>query len=307
MRVLHRPEQLKELAGERSLYAEIAPPGAPEFSASLLQAGLTEMNPAATFVRIEAAPEQLDETVARMRGLPFEGWTALAPHDLAMEAWVDEQRESARLLRAVNTVVRDGGRRIGFHTGGDGWVRAVRDELYIDVRDLKILLVGTTGVGRSLARQAASEGCDRLVLTDPSGNAGAEDLVAELRERFISDKLLGARERLLAVPFETDALRNEIDATELLVNATGLGRKATDPPVFPDRLMQPHLCVQELLPHETRFLDSARKAGARPADGRSTLLHQAALSLELWTARAAPLGSLRNVLREDKRSGSGRA
>jgi shikimate dehydrogenase len=53
-------------------------------------------------------------------------------------------------------------------------------------------------------------------------------------------------------------------------------------------------------PEVTRLLEDARAAGARTANGLSMLLHQGALSLEIWLNRAAPLDAMRAAL--DKRA-----
>jgi len=49
-------------------------------------------------------------------------------------------------------------------------------------------------------------------------------------------------------------------------------------------------------PAVTRLLEDAHAAGARTANGLSLLLHQGALSLEIWLNRAAPLDVMRRAL-----------
>lgn len=297
MRTVYTPDQLHELADHKLLYGTVGPVDYRSPAADLLEAGLTGLEIDAPCIRIEVNPEALPECLEHMRELPFAGWMAAPAFESALCDSMDALGESAQTLKSVNTIIRDDNTWIGFNSFGEGWVRAIRQELCLDVRDLKVLIIGTDGMGLKLARQAASEGCERLVLTDPHSLESAQLLIKELRDRFVSEKLLGAHERLVAAPFLPEHLERELNATDLLVNGTPLGMKPTDPPVLNDRLLQPHLCVMDMLCRPTRFQDSARKAGARASNGLLTRLHEAAVTLELWTGRSAPLPAMRSALK----------
>jgi shikimate dehydrogenase len=75
---------------------------------------------------------------------------------------------------------------------------------------------------------------------------------------------------------------------DLVVNATPLGAGGEDLPIPP---LDPGMVVVDLLyrPRVTPLQAAARAAGASAFGGMGLLLHQAALSFELWTARPAPL------------------
>jgi shikimate dehydrogenase len=297
MRDMYRPAELKELKGMENLYGVIGCPVAHSLSPAMQLAGFQELGIDAQYVRVEIQPDELADTIAQMRDLPFAGWNCTLPHKLELAELVDERGESSRLLGGVNTVINDNGHLIGFNTDGEGWERAIREAFSLDVRDLRILILGTGGVGQALARQAASEGCERLVLANRSVDK-AEALAEEIRPYFVSDKLLGAHERLEVIPLEDAALARELDAIDLVVNGTSLGLKPTDPPVLQDRLLQPHLCVYDTIYRKTRLQESATSAGARVANGLSMLLHQGALSLELWTGKTAPISTMRDALEQ---------
>jgi shikimate dehydrogenase len=46
-------------------------------------------------------------------------------------------------------------------------------------------------------------------------------------------------------------------------------------------------------PRVTPWLSAARARGARPVGGLGMLVHQAALQVERWTGRAAPIDAMR--------------
>jgi shikimate dehydrogenase len=89
----------------------------------------------------------------------------------------------------------------------------------------------------------------------------------------------------------------------LIVNTTSLGmspRKDEMPPV-PREALHPGQFVYDLIynPRETRLLRTARERGARTSHGAGMLARQGALSLELWTGRAAPAELMEQVVLQE--------
>jgi shikimate dehydrogenase len=186
----------------------------------------------------------------------------------------------------------------GLNTDGPGFSRAIREEFSVDLRDLRVLLLGAGGgAGRAVALQCASEHCERLVLVNRTFEK-AKDLADELRPLFQKARVFGPVARLEAIDWNDAALRFQIANTDLVVNATALGLKHFDESVLPASLLAPHLLVYDTIyePARTRLLAAAADAGARGADGLSMLLHQGALSFEHWFDREAPLGVMRAAL-----------
>jgi shikimate dehydrogenase len=104
--------------------------------------------------------------------------------------------------------------------------------------------------------------------------------------------------RLEVVPWENVALTLQLANTDLVINATPLGLKRSDPPPLPASLLMPHLMVYDTTyGSRSPFLSAAREAGARTADGMSMLLHQGALAFERWFDRAAPVDEMRRALK----------
>ena len=93
-------------------------------------------------------------------------------------------------------------------------------------------------------------------------------------------------------------LRQSIENSDLLINATSSGMKPGDAPLVPLRVLHPALLVYDTVyaAHRTPLLMAADEAGARGANGLSMLLHQGALSFEIWFNRKAPLDAMRAAL-----------
>ena len=117
--------------------------------------------------RSTLAPRNLPPALQALPAAGFIGANMTIPHKAAALATVDEADDYARKAGAVNTIVVEGEKLIGFNTDGPGLLRALREEFYVDLRDLRVLLLGAGGgAGRAIAVQCAFESCERLVLVN---------------------------------------------------------------------------------------------------------------------------------------------
>lgn len=262
-------------------------------------AALRSCGIAMQYVKIHARPDELSAALRALPAAKFLGANVTIPHKAGALAVVDEADDYARMSRAVNTVVVEGAKLVGFNTDGPGLLRALREEFSVDLRDLRVLLLGAGGgAGRAIAVQCALESCERLVLVNRTFEK-ASALAQELSAYFRSDRLVGPAERLEAIPYEERSLREQLAKTDLVINATSVGMKRTDPPLIPAGLLTPNLMVYDTVyaSGKSRLIEDAEAAGARVANGLSMLLHQGALSFEIWFGRAAPLEVMRAALK----------
>jgi shikimate dehydrogenase len=277
----------------------VGDPVAHSLSPRMQKAALEKSGLEVRYVAFQISPGELAEAFDLFRQHDFIGLNLTLPHKIAALDLVDEVEERAQKIGAINTVVFRDARSSGWNTDGPGFERAVREVFSVDLRDLRVLLLGAGGgAGRAVACQCALENCERLVLVNRT-LAKAQTLARELAPYFSGPRVLGPEARLEAVPWEDLALRGQIARTDLVVNATTLGLKQFDPLPLPHSLLAPHLMIYDLVYKETRtaFLAAAEESGARSADGLTMLLHQGALAFELWFDRPAPLAAMREALR----------
>jgi len=249
------------------------------------------------YARFQIAPGELPAALQLLPALDFIGVNLTVPHKVAAMNLVDDLDETARQIDAVNTVKVEGGKLRGFNTDGSGFARAIREEFSVDLRDLRVLVMGAGGAARAIALQCAREDCERLVIANRDPEK-ASQLVGSLREFFTGPRVLGPVARLQAVGMDEAALRFQIGNTDLVVNATPLGLNRGDAAPIPVRLLAPHLMVYDTVygSGPTALVSGAVEAGARAANGRSMLLHQGALAFEIWFDRAAPIDAMRKAL-----------
>jgi shikimate dehydrogenase len=100
-----------------------------------------------------------------IRELDFIGINLTVPHKIAGLTQIDVADESANRCGAVNTLRLHENKLIGSNTDAEGFSRAVRSEFSIDLRDLRVMILGAAGgTGHAIAWQCAVENCERLVL-----------------------------------------------------------------------------------------------------------------------------------------------
>jgi shikimate dehydrogenase len=95
-----------------------------------------------------------------------------------------------------------------------------------------------------------------------------------------------------AIALDEDA---PVESFDLVVNATPLGMHGEPPPFDPTRLRSGQFVYDTVYPAETQLLVEARARGADAAGGLGMLVHQGALSFELWTGCTPPLDVMRTA------------
>jgi len=142
-------------------------PVAHSLSPQMQNAALKECKIDMQYVRFHIRANELRPALRFLRELDFIGVNLTVPHKIAAFAQTDEADESASRAGAVNTIRLRDKRLIASNTDGEGFLRAIRTEFSVDVRDLRVMIVGAGGgTGHAIAWQCALENCERLVLVN---------------------------------------------------------------------------------------------------------------------------------------------
>jgi len=278
--------------------AVIGDPVAHSRSPQMHNAALEACGIAARYCRLHLRPEELAEALRLLPRARFLGANITLPHKTAALGLLDAVDAHARKIGAVNTLVVEGERLLGFNTDGPGLLRAVRAEFGVDLRDLRVMVLGAGGgAGRAIAAQCAIENCERLVLVNRTFEK-ARQRALELEPFFKGPRVFGPVRRLEAVPWEEHHLADQLANIDLVINATSCGMKRTDPSVLPASILRANLLVYDTIytAQNTPLMEDAQTVGARTANGASMLLYQGALAFEIWFNRPAPVEVMRKAM-----------
>ncbi|HVH52854.1 MAG TPA: shikimate dehydrogenase [Actinomycetota bacterium] len=226
------------------------------------------------YVPLPVSPGDLEAALAGLPAMGFSGANVTMPHKTDVARLVRDLSEDAQLLRAVNTLVTGAAGLVGHNTDAPGFDRFVRRDAGFEPGGKSALIFGAGGAARACALALARGGLGALTVAvrDPTR--------AETLRAMLEGQLLAVR----AVSFEE---AGEVDG-DLVVNATPLGAAGETLPHPP---LRPGMLVVDLLyrPTLTPLQAAAKAVGASAFGGLGLLLHQAALSFELWTGLEPPL------------------
>ncbi len=235
------------------------------------------------YVTFEVPAGSTRAALQAARSLGLVGLSVTMPHKAAAADACDDVSADASRLHSVNTVtVADDGRLHGDSTDGEGFLRSLRAAGH-DPNGCKVLLLGAGGAARAVALSLH--------------RAAAHVQVAARR----ADAAAAVPD---ATPIAWDARHDAARAVDIVVNATPIGMDG-DETVAVD--VHRGLVVADLVYHplDTPLLRAARAAHAPTVDGLGMLVHQAALQVERWSGRAAPVETMRAAaMRELHRRGS---
>jgi len=281
-------------------YAVIGDPVAHSASPALHNAAFQALGLDEQYIRVLVHNEELGEAIHLLAGAGFHGVNVTIPHKASVGAFLDEVGDAAQRIGAVNTILFEDGRTFGFNSDAPGFRQAIRDEFAVDLSDLRVLILGAGGgAGRAAAIQCGEDRCERLVLVNRTVSK-MDDLVEMLEGPLTRGRFLGPVSRFEAIPWEETPVAQALKHIDLIVNATNIGMRRSDPRLLPAALIQPHHLLYDMVyrPARTRFLEDGIHEGARVANGLSMLLWQGVISLEYWLNRDAPVEAMRKALEE---------
>ncbi len=255
------------------------------FSPAIANAALSAMGLAGHYHLLELPPHCQTELPCLLRNLAKDGIHGInvtVPYKQAIVPHLDGLGPSARPIETVNTVcVQPDGTLTGHNTDIEGFSRSL-DEVGVPPPRAAVVL-GAGGAAAAVAFALLREGCGELIVINRT-QARAQCLQQSCQELF-------PHASVLAYPTDADGAKRSIHTFPLIVNCT------PDASVFPCRF-QPGQVVCDIaaMRHSTPMLQQAHADGAQTLDGLGMLLHQAALSLALWTDREPPLEVMRKTL-----------
>lgn len=242
------------------------------------------------YLAFEVDPKNLRAAIHGAMVMGFAGINLTVPHKLLAVEMVDDLDVSAKDWGAVNTIKFERGRSVGFNTDAVAIVTSLREDLEMNLRGAKILLLGAGGAGRTAALKLASENVAELFLVNRTFSK-ILDLQKAIAKNFPS------------VYVGLDYPKSSKVKMDLVVNATSLGLNSSDASPLDDTRFswKQTRAVYDMIyrPAETKFLAAARAAGCQTANGLGMLLHQGARAFEIWTGRPAPLAVMRRALEQN--------
>jgi len=235
------------------------------------------------YMTFPVKPEFLEDAVRGIRALNLAGVNVTMPHKENVIPWLDKVDADASFIGAVNTIVNTGGKLTGYNTDGKGFMKSL-SEAHISAGNKNILVLGAGGASRAIGYYLCQKAARLFIYDIDRKKAGK--LVRDL------NKIKG-NVSLFSYPRLGGQELSDID---VIINATPLGLKKSDPLPIDVKLINRRHIVCDLIYKNTPLLQQASKKGCKTLNGLGMLLWQGVFAFELWTGKKPPVDVMRKAL-----------
>lgn len=239
------------------------------------------------YLCFDVGTDNLKVAVDGLKALGVRGFNCTMPDKNLMCELADELSEAAQMIGAVNTVLHENGKLIGYNTDGIGYMRAVKDAGH-DIIDKNMTLLGAGGAATAVCVQAAIDGVKEINMFSLKDQFW--DRAVNLIDTI--NKNTDCKASLYEIN-DVSELKKSIDNSDILTNGTSLGMAPnTDRcPIADVTMFHEGLIVSDVIynPRETKLLQMAKEHGCHTFNGLYMLLYQGAEAFRIWTGEEMPV------------------
>jgi shikimate dehydrogenase len=242
------------------------------------------------YIPFEVEPEDLKEALPGLRALHIAGFNVTIPHKETIIPLLDDVTKLAATIGAVNSVVNQEGKLIGYNTDGPGFIESLDEDAGFEPEGKRVVVLGAGGASRAVSIMLAEVGAASITIAD---------LIEEKAKKLAEYANDLSKTKCTGTAMNGKALKNEIEHADLLVNATpiGLYPKINDSPLPAGIKLNKKTLVYDLVynPVETKLLKTAKQAGCRTCSGLGMLVRQGAIAFTVFTGEEAPVETMRRA------------
>ena len=274
-----------DMDGSTQLYALIGSPVRHSLSPLIHNTSFRLLGINAAYLAFDI--HDLKDTINGLKALGVKGFNVTVPYKVAVMPYLDKVSEEARAIGAVNTVVKEGSKWVGYNTDADGFAKTI-EKFRNELKNQNVAVFGAGGSARAVIYALLK-------------NHDVHEIVVCNRSRGRADTLIRDFSILHGKTVLRCASSDEIKSLgcKLVVNATPVGLTSNDSMVKSD-FFDSGMFAYDLLydPEESMFLRLARAAGARAINGIDMLMEQAASAFFLWTQKTMPVELIKNLFKK---------
>jgi len=265
-------------------------PVAHSLSEVLQKAAFAAAGIGATYEPVDTPTVDLPEAIEALRGAEYLGASIGVPHKERVVAMMDRLTDEAQRAGAVDTVTKDADELVGHNTEVIGFRPALEELVGNQKMPKAAVVLGAGGGARAVVQVLIAAGFLNVVVFNRHLHRAER-----LTKHFARS---ASHMDLRAKPWHESVIEAELAKTDILVNASSVGREPDESPLAPE-LLPPDILVLDLhfVPKETRLMRDAAAAGAsKVMNGDVMLVGQSAAAFELWTGQKAPIDVIKRQL-----------
>ena len=279
---LSKTYHFNKINQETKLYGIIGNPISHSMSPAIHNAAFAEKELKNVYVPLKVA--DIGAFMKECRKMYFQGFSVTIPHKESILPFLDDIDHTASKIGAINTIVNQNGKLIGYNTDCMAAVMGLEcslKETGETLNNKRISIIGAGGAARAIAFGLKEKGCDITIFNRTIERA--EKLSHDVQCRFESFEEI-----------------HKLDS-DILINTTSIGMfpDVNQTPV-PKNILKEGMIVFDAVynPIETRLLREANENGCHTVNGLSMFINQAAEQFRLWTNIDPPKGLMSKVVKE---------
>ena len=220
------------------------------------------------YKKIKIEVSNLHQEVKELMENGFTGLNVTIPFKEMVYDLCDEVSDTAKILKAINTITYKDKKIIGYNTDPDGFINSISSQIRDDnITGKNTLVIGAGGSARSII----------YALNKMESNITVTNRTVEKVEIISQDLDIPIKIK----DFETIS---DISKFDLIVNTTSLGMEENKNLEIIFANAKPNLHVYDLIynPYQTNLLRDAEVNGLTFQNGLAMLVYQAAESFNIW-------------------------
>jgi shikimate dehydrogenase len=248
-------------------------------SPEIHNAGYEALNIDDQFVYVASRVEvkNIENFIKGVRAMNIRGISCTIPHKIAVMPFLDEVEDIAKKIGAVNTIVNENGKLIGYNTDWLGVLIPL--EGITQLENKTVALIGAGGAARAVAYAVTCRGAKLTIYNRTHEKA------KELAKEFNG------------IAYPIDEIEN-VKHADIIINTTSVGLHDTNKTLVPKKYISKHQIIFDAVyGTDTQLLKDAKEKGAKTINGFEMLLNQAFAQFKLFTEYDAPAAVMRKALR----------
>lgn len=236
------------------------------------------------FDKLTVKKEELQEFIEDLKNFNDKnqniiGITCTMPHKENITQYLDDLKNEAKVIKAVNTVLFDGEKYIGYNTDWYGIERPFIEQ-DIELNEKNVAIIGAGGASRASLYAFKKNTCNINIFNRTKEKAD-----------------------LLAKEFNCNSynLNNleELKNCDIIINTTsvGMGNLINLSPINTNILHKNHIIFECIYnPKKTKLVQEAEKVGAAIIYGWEMLLYQGVKQFKIYTKKSPKIDSMKKIL-----------
>jgi len=230
------------------------------------------------YIACHVEVKDLKDFIKGIRAMNIHGVTCTIPHKIAVISYLDKIDEVAEKIGAVNTIVNENGKLIGYNTDWIGILTPLENITSLEGKTVAIL--GAGGAARAAAYAVSTKKANLTIF----------NRTLEKAEKLAED--------FDAKAYSIDA-RDRIQQADIIINTTAIGLhpQKNETPLPKDFIKKKHIVFDVVYgKHQTQFIKDAKTQGAQTISGKDMLLYQGLAQFKLFTGYDVPAEAMARVL-----------